>query len=141
MPSQGTPTLGHIVAAVDTSCSVTKKQLQEIYSEINSMRNMYKPKRMTVIGCDSKIQTILELQEYDDIAKVKLGGGGGTKFAPVMAWAKKEKPMLLMYFTDLEAEHYEKSDEPGFNTLWICYSKHKPQGIGKTIYYNPEHRP
>lgn len=137
LPSQGTPTIGNVICAVDTSCSVSKKQLTEIYSEVDALRQMYQPNCLTLIGCDRKIQTVKHLYQHDDIRGIKLGGGGGTSFKPVLDYCEEHTPSVLLYFTDLEAEHI--TDEPGYPTLWVCYSKHKAQGIGETIYYKPEY--
>jgi predicted metal-dependent peptidase len=139
LPSQGTPTIGNVVIAVDTSCSVSQKQLKEIYSEIDSLRQVYQPNCLTRPPPPRKIQTIKHLYPHDELLGVKLGGGGGTSFIPVMEYCDEHQPAVLMYFTDLEAEHI--TDEPDYPTLWICYSKHKPQGIGETIYYKPEYAP
>jgi predicted metal-dependent peptidase len=139
LPSQGSPTIGDVAIAVDTSGSISKKQLQEIYSEIENIRSTFRPKSLTIIGCDRAMQEPIVLYEHDDIRDVVLTGGGGTSFKPVMAWADDNMPQVLMYFTDLEAEHF--TDEPRFPTIWVCYSKHKPQGIGETVYYNPAQRP
>ena len=59
---------------------------------------------------------------------------------PVLKLAQEEQPTILLYFTDLYAEHIPQTDEAlyPFETMWICYSKHTPQGYGETIYYEPE---
>lgn len=137
LPSQGSPTIGNVVCAIDTSCSVDDKMLAEIYSEVESLRQMFQPKVLTLIGCDSKIQSVHELYPHDDIYGVKVGGGGGTRFQPVLDYCEEHPPSVLLYFTDLEAEHI--TDEPDYPSLWICYSQHRAQGIGETIYYHPEH--
>jgi len=141
LPTQHSPTIGHIAVAIDTSCSMTDRQLQEVYTELDNIRATFMPELMTVLGCDTKIRKVYVLNQFDDTSMLKFKGRGGTKFGPVMEWGKKEKPEVLLYFTDLEAEHYTKEDEPGFATLWVCFSKHRPQGIGETIYYDQSHRP
>ena len=136
LPSQGVPTIGNVICGIDLSGSINQEQLTEIYSEIESIRVTFQPKELTIIGCDYIIAQgdIRTISEFDSIMDLKWnGGGGGTSFLPVMEYCKKNPPSVLLYFTDLYAENL--TDEPDFPNLWICYSNHRPQGIGETIYY------
>ena len=136
LPSQRSPTIGNITIAIDTSGSISQKQLAEILTEIQNIRDTFSPDTLTIIAADHKIQTITILERYEDIANVDLKGGGGTSFFQVLDYCKKHVPDLLIYFTDLYAEHI--NEEAGYPTIWVCYSKHRPQGIGETIYYTPK---
>jgi predicted metal-dependent peptidase len=89
---------------------------------------------LEILDCDWVIHNKFTIDSQTNLLDLEFTGGGGTSFLPVINYCQETKPEVLIYFTDLEAEHI--TEEPGFPTLWVCYDKHKPQGIGETIYYN-----
>ena len=103
MPSVGIEAPGHIIFAIDTSGSISNKDLGEIFSEIRSYRELF-PCRLTVIQCDAKIQSIETFEELDGTEipeKMNVFGRGGTDFRPVFDWAIENDPSsLLIYATD-----------------------------------------
>jgi predicted metal-dependent peptidase len=134
LPSQRSPTIGKIQIAIDTSGSITKEMLKEILSEIQNIRDTFTPDELEILDCDWVIHNKFTIDSQTNLLDLEFTGGGGTSFLPVINYCQETKPEVLIYFTDLEAEHI--TEEPGFPTLWVCYDKHKPQGIGETIYYN-----
>jgi len=132
LPTQYSPTIGDVAIAIDTSGSISDEELKEILSEVEGIRTTFNPTSLRMFGADSCIHDEYEVDRYTDICSLKFGGGGGTSFHPVLDKLKKDPPRLLIYFTDLWAEHI--TDEPGFDTMWICNSDHEEQGIGHTIY-------
>jgi len=108
-----------IVVAVDTSGSISQKELTEFLSEILTISKSFSVMRMTIIVCDCEIKNVYELDNNDfDLNKIKIHGYGGTDFRPVFRWIEKNKPTtkLLIYFTDGEGE-YPSSET--VKTLWI----------------------
>jgi predicted metal-dependent peptidase len=103
MPSVGIEAPGHIIFAIDTSGSISNKDLGEIFSEIRSYRELF-PCRLTVIQCDAKIQSIEIFEELDGTEipeQMNVFGRGGTDFRPVFDWAIENDPSsLLIYATD-----------------------------------------
>jgi predicted metal-dependent peptidase len=103
MPSVGIEAPGHIIFAIDTSGSISNKDLGEIFSEIRSYRELF-PCRLTVIQCDAKIQSIETFEELDGTEipeQMNVFGRGGTDFRPVFDWAIENDPSsLLIYATD-----------------------------------------
>lgn len=136
LPTQHEPTIGDIMIAIDTSGSITNQQLQEILSEAAHIKTRFNPEKMIMIACDSRIHEIHEVDQLTNFSDLEFTGGGGTSFYPVINYCKENPPNVLIYFTDLWAE--EITEEPGFDTIWICNSGHKPQGIGTTIYFNSD---
>ena len=132
LPSQYSPTIGDIVVAIDTSGSVTDEELVEMLSEIQDIRDIYKPESLTIIDCDAKIHNIFTVDKHDNILDLKFNGGGGTDFSPVIDYCNKLEPQLLIYFTDLYANSI--TEEPTYPIMWICNSDHEPAPIGETIY-------
>jgi predicted metal-dependent peptidase len=103
MPSVGIEAPGHIIFAIDTSGSISNKDLGEIFSEIRSYRELF-PCRLTVIQCDAKIRSIETFEELDGTEipeQMNVFGRGGTDFRPVFDWAIENDPSsLLIYATD-----------------------------------------
>ena len=134
LPSQYSPTIGSIVIAIDTSGSVTDEELVEMLSEIQDIRDIYKPESLTVIDCDAKIHNVFKVDKHDNILDIKFTGGGGTDFNPVIDYCNNLQPQLLIYFTDLYAN--DITEDTTYPIMWICNSDHEPATIGDTIYIN-----
>ncbi len=85
-----------IVVGIDTSGSVTPKELQLFFSEIH---HIFKQGAEVLIAeCDAAIQ---RTYEYKGIPPVEVAGGGGTSLDPVLEWANNEaKPDIIVYLTD-----------------------------------------
>jgi len=132
LPSQHSPTIGDIVVAIDTSGSVTDEDLLEMLSEIQDIRDIYKPESLKIIDCDWEIHNVFAVDKHDNILDLKFTGGGGTSFDPVIKYCDAHQPQLLIYFTDLYAE--ELNEETSYPIMWICNSEHEPAPYGETIY-------
>lgn len=122
-----------ILVAVDTSGSVSEKELQEFFSEIDYV---YKAgARVTIIECDTRINSITE---YDGKNLPEIKGRGGTDFnAPVDYYKEHLKEYAsLIYFTDGEAPLPEKRPA---GMVWVISSLGLHQDYpGKTIYIPKE---
>lgn len=139
LPTQYSESLQHITIAIDTSGSITKKQLTEILSEIVYIKEAFNPKRLTILDCDHEIHNIYNVDEYTEVQTLKFTGGGGTRFEPVIKYCNENATNALLYFTDLYANMI--TEEPSYPLLWLCYSKHPAAPVGETIYYQEsEHR-
>lgn len=96
----------HIIAHVDTSGSMQKKELEQISSELYGILDAYPYVRITLLHSDAGDPEVLELRETDrdDILNlVKLEGGGGTSHRPVVKWVLENKEVesqALICFTD-----------------------------------------
>jgi predicted metal-dependent peptidase len=132
LPSQHSPTLGNIVFAIDTSGSVSQEELTEMLSEIESIRETFKPESIKIIDCDSRIHNVHIIEKYDNILDIEFVGNGGTDFKPVFNYCEEHEPDLLVYFTDLYAD--DITEQPNYPVMWICNSEHSPASIGETVY-------
>ena len=133
MPSCHSPRLENITVAIDTSGSIEDSQLKAFLSEIQYIHQVLKPETLTVIDCDCRLNHVYEINEYDDVMDLEFKGGGGTSFRPVITYCESHTPSVLIYFTDLEGLPIR--DQLQYEVIWICYSKHPPAPIGRTIYY------
>ena len=105
-------------------------------SEIESIRETFKPNKLSIIDCDSKIHNIHNIEKYDNILDLKFSGYGGTDFQPVIEYCNESNPEVLIYFTDLYAD--EVTNVGQYPILWICTSDNTSvQPVGETIYLKP----
>ena len=132
LPSMYSETIGNVTVAIDTSGSVSDNELQAMLSEIQSIRDLYKPKELKIIDCDYDIHNVYTIDEHTDILSLNFTGGGGTSFHPVFEYCEDYPPSVLIYFTDLYASQIEEPVR--YDVLWICNSSHDPAPIGDTIY-------
>jgi predicted metal-dependent peptidase len=96
----------HIIAHVDTSGSMQKKELEQISSELYGILDAYPYVRITLLHSDAGDPEVVELRETDRddiLTLVKLEGGGGTSHKPVVKWVlenKEAESQALICFTD-----------------------------------------
>lgn len=116
-----------LIVALDTSGSVTDKEMQEFLSEINAIKGQVGA-RITLHACDEKLAQdgpwIFE--PWEEIAlPEKFQGGGGTRFTPLFEWAENQDrpPNLLLYFTDAKGEFPKR--EPSYPVIWLVKGKEK----------------
>ena len=118
-----------ILVAVDTSGSVSQKELQEFFSEIDYAFKA--GAKITILQCDTNIRSI---EDYDGKNIPEIKGRGGTDFnPPVDYYAKHKKDYAsLIFFTDGEAPLPSKSPQ---GMVWVISSCGCRQDFpGKTIY-------
>lgn len=111
----------HVVVAVDTSGSVTEKELALFFPEIAGILEDVKPAQLTVIWCDAKVHRVDQPDDVSDLIQLRAKGapgGGGTSFVPVFKHVKEMgvKPDALVYLTDGMGEF--PREEPGYPVLW-----------------------
>ena len=122
-----------ILVAVDTSGSVSSKELQDFFSEIEYI---YKAgARITILECDTRINKVVE---YDGKHIPEVVGRGGTDFNPPVEWYIKHKKdyASLIYFTDGECSLPKKNPS---GMVWVITSNgYRQEYPGKTIYIPQE---
>ena len=115
--------------AVDTSGSVSQRELQEFFSEIDYA---YKAgARVTILQCDTRINAV---DEYDGKNIPQIKGRGGTEFDPPVDYYMEHKKEYasLIYFTDGYADLPRKKPS---GMVWIISSNGCHQDFpGKVIY-------
>jgi len=132
LPSLYSETISNITVAIDTSGSITNKELGVILSEISFIHQSLKPETMTIIDCDTAIRNVHHVDSFTDVKSLDFGGGGGTDLQPVFDYCDKNIPNILIYFSDLYATPITK--DPDYPVIWVCNSEHEVSPIGTTIY-------
>lgn len=109
--------MGEIVIVIDTSGSISEKELTEFGSEIKSIVDEVRPSKVRVIYCDSRIAHIDEFGPDDEL-QFAAHGGGGTDFRPPFRWLEENQivPRALVYLTDGYGPFPEQ--EPDFPVMW-----------------------
>lgn len=93
-----------VVVSVDTSGSINQKQFSEFITEIISIAKSFQNIQITVIQCDAKIQSVMDMKNgnVNKIKNIKIAGGGGTSHFPVVDYLndKMKDTNILVAFTD-----------------------------------------
>ena len=89
----------HVLVAIDTSGSVSTKELEEFFQEIDHINQT--GSEITVIQCDASIRSIKPYKKGDSI---QVHGRGGTQFDPVLEYYNEnvKKYSCMIYLTDGE---------------------------------------
>lgn len=124
--------LEHLCWLIDASGSVTDEQLTRFNSEVKAAKDLYNPKRMTIIVYDVQVRDVYEFSDDDDFSGLVFTGRGGTNMQPAFDIALKMHPTAIVSFSDNECR---EPKNPGIPVLFICVDN--PQGafsFGKTVH-------
>lgn len=107
-----------ILAAIDTSGSVTNDMLGEFLSTINHISEEFE---LDLMEFDCEIQNVKRYNKKQKTFKFK--GRGGTDFEPVITYSEKHKYSGLIILTDgiAPAPH-----QPRHKVLWVCPPGYSP---------------
>lgn len=132
LPSIDTIETGEVVVCVDTSGSIGREELNRFGSEINSILQDLKPRKVIVIYCDAAINKVVEFEEGDDVV-LEAVGGGGTCFRPPFEYVESNdiKPHALVYLTDAYGSF---PDEPTYPVVWAVTNHDAPVPFGHRVY-------
>lgn len=133
LASMRSESVGKLIIAIDTSGSISKRDLAHFQAEMQAIHSELKPEELIVLYCDEKVHTEQRIGRYDqvefDLNLVK--GGGGTDFRPPFKWAhvKREEGediIGVIYVTDLDGDfptQKEKWFDPMLPVLWVASDK------------------
>ena len=130
LPSLHSQRLGRIVVAIDTSGSIDADLLDAFLGEVEGIMHEARPQTVTLIDCDTTINSQKDYESTDQLPR-DFSGGGGTDFRPVFEAIESDPPVCLIYFTDLEGKF--PKEQPAFPVLWAVYNNDKKAPFGETI--------
>jgi hypothetical protein len=113
------PAAAHVLVAVDTSASIKEAQLQQFWTEIQSIAGQV-PMQLTLLAADTKLAAgapwVFAPGEVPQWPSPH--GQGGTDFRPVFAWLEQHGEGLdaLIYFTDGKGDY--PLEPSGLPVLW-----------------------
>lgn len=124
LPDMRSEELRDIVVAIDTSGSIDEADLTDFMSEVYGIFRSFDKVSGYVTDCDASVKNFVEI-DTDDVADIKLHGGGGTDFRPVFEEIEKRSlsPACVVFFTDGNGTFPEQ--EPSYPVLWIIKNKDK----------------
>jgi predicted metal-dependent peptidase len=139
------PVLDHIAVVVDTSCSISDKELAYFISEILGILEQCYPRFLTVLPCDTEVHNPLIFEEIPDSGVVlealtkegAIQGGGGTNMHAALDWIEETKisdynpPTVALVMTDGETPFGEPTSFP---VLWCITQKEIVSPWGHTIF-------
>lgn len=132
LPSLHREGTGPLVIGVDTSGSVTPRELDQFAGEITAISDQAQPERIHVVYCD---EAVTASQEFGPLEPILLEpkGGEGTDFRPVFQWVEDNNlsPACLIYLTDLDCADYP-SPPPPYPVLWATNSR-RTAPFGETV--------
>lgn len=113
-----------VVIGIDTSGSITDKDLKVFLSEIQGIMEAYDEYKITVLGWDTEVHNVgtFNSDNLEDIATFEPGGGGGTDPHCVWKWLQDNdvEPKKLIMFTDYCFFGWSPEEvEQYCDTVWI----------------------
>lgn len=111
---------GTVVFGIDSSGSMSDKEIGQGFAEADAILLDCLPERVFIVSCDAQVETVIELNGGDSLQNniPPIGGGGGTSFIPVFEWCVENgiTPDVLVYFTDMGGTFPDK--DYGFPVIW-----------------------
>lgn len=117
LPSLHSESLPPIAVAIDTSGSITPRELDQFGAELSSILAEYRASAV-VLYVDAAVAGVQHVSTDDLPLVLKPRGGGGTDFKPPFHWLAKHSvsPACMVYFTDLECSSYPQA--PEYPVIW-----------------------
>ena len=136
MPSLVSERVGHIVVGVDTSGSISGREIARMLTEVVAVGKQVHPEKVDLLYWDSEVA---RHEEYDDTSldslatSTKPAGGGGTSPACVKRYMhdKHMQPECVIMLTDGYVGSWPEFDCP---VLWVITTKGITAPSGLSIY-------
>lgn len=127
-----------VVAAIDTSGSMSKEQITKAISELYGLTRAFQFLELWVTDCDAQVYEAKKVRP-EELSRLILTGGGGTDFRPVFTWVKKkfdDHIDSLVFFTDLDGDF--PKDKPNYETFWVTDSANTQIPFGRKLVISQE---
>jgi predicted metal-dependent peptidase len=135
VPDLGGELLEDAVIAVDTSASVSPRELGQFLTEVRAILQSYPEVQVYFAACDAAVHTwkVIRVAEGEPWPDIELRGGGGTDFRPV--FRKVEEcglhPRALLYLTDGYGTYPET--KPRYPVVWVLTPSHHRPPWGQIV--------
>ena len=112
-----------LAVVIDTSGSISKKELQDFASEISGIAAI--ADKTIVLSCDAAVHDEVELTQFSDVlSSLKFSGGGGTDFCPAFEYLrdKRIQPECMIFLTDGWGRFPDC--KPNYPVIWCLTPNH-----------------
>jgi len=118
LPSLSHRKLPEVVLALDTSGSVSGREMDQFAAELSGILETFDT-TIHVAYCDMQLVGSDTFGRIDLPLELSPEGGGGTDYRPVFKWVESLgiDPACLVYLTDMECMHFPER-EPEYPVLW-----------------------
>ena len=134
--------LKNIKICVDTSGSISPKDLGIVLNQIGQLLKVYKAEA-ELLYWDTDVRAVYPFKKIDDLLNKKPMGGGGTDANCVFEYfetekdyktGRKQKPSLIIVFTDGYIPEVHKEHSKYRDVLWVVQgSKSFKAPFGKVV--------
>ena len=118
-PGNHAPSINSICFAIDTSASLSQRDLENVWPEILGSVDQLDIEQIRIIQCDTNIQQDDQYDKFDMPEQLIAHGRGGTDFRPIFEILEDEPPQFLIYMTDLYCNRYPEFP-PEYPVIWVC---------------------
>lgn len=112
--------VGKVAIFLDTSGSISTRDLEQFLGEMNAISSSVQPEKVWVIPCDMIVHehAVAEYEWGEEIVTVNAAGRGGTSFKPPFQYIRDKsiEAEKIIYLTDLMGDFPE---DPQIPTLWV----------------------
>lgn len=110
-----------ILFMVDTSGSISDKDISEAYSEIKGAIDQFPSLKGYLGFFDHEIYEPIPFESIDDLLKIRPYGGGGTNFHIIFKYVQRleEKPKAIVILTDGYAAFPKEEERCNIPVIWI----------------------
>lgn len=113
-----------VAIGIDTSGSVSEKELSAFLSEITGIASSYDKFEILLMAGDTQVENIETATSISDIQEfsTKVKGGGGTSYIPFFERAKDEGDYSTLIIIGDSYGSMPEENEYKFNTIW-CFDE------------------
>lgn len=141
MPTMIGERVGSLAIGVDTSGSISGREINRFLSEVKSIAEDVRPEKIDLIYWDSRVaahETYDENDMANIVSSTKPKGGGGTDPCAMMHYLKDNKiePECIIMLTD--GEIYDWGSDWSAPIMWVVCNSYRGSKItapvGKTVH-------
>ena len=112
----------NVACIIDTSGSISSKEMQEFLAEVKGICDAYEEYTIYLMTCDTEVHQRWEIRPFDPMPTV-MEGRGGTDFREALAEAERLPVTSIIYLTDGFGSYPDK--EPMVPVIWVSSTDYK----------------
>lgn len=133
------PSMGRVVIGVDTSGSISARELGAFEKHTKDLFDQCHPSSVTVLYCDDRINHVDDYTELEEF-ELQPHGGGGTDMREITDWcndADGDPIDCCVIFTDGYTP-YPEENAMDIPTIWVLTTNYEPPEYIHTIRFSLE---